>query len=268
MNLVRIAPVLLFLSCIDMLTEDTPHYNSMYFEGGCWIETARIDNMRLNPTSNNFTLQFWVAGSDVYANEGPAFFSLLDPQGNVKLALFRDSGSPSKVTVNLNSSTIHEQSNLLDWSDSENFYLISILFSDNQGIRMFVNDQILLDEPNNSVDVSDTKLMVGTKANENRYPLANFWYGYFDEIRLWNTLLADSTIQFQVEHPDKFGEYYRYTTEDGEKIDTYLDSLIGMWRFNLTEVSTTIEDESGYAHDGTIYTRRGYSIALSEKGIQ
>ena len=50
---------------------------------------------------------------------------------------------------------------------------------------------------------------------------------------------------------------------------TYLDSLIGIWRFNLSELTATIEDESGYDHDAIIYTYdRNYSIELSEKGIQ
>ena len=270
MKLLVFLPILLSLSCIDMLTKETPHYNSLYFEGGSWIEMARIDNMRLDPLSNDFTLQFWVAGSDVYANEGPAFFSLIDPQGNVKLALFRDSGNPSKLTTIVNSMTIDRENTIFNWSNSDEFYLISILFSNSHGIRVFINDEPVpfLDEPNNSVDVSDTKLMIGTQANANRYPLENFWYGYFDEIRLWNSLLADSTIKFQYEHPDKFGEYYRYTDIDGEKIDTYLDSLIGLWRFNLTGASTTIADESGYGHNGLLYAQPNYTVELSVKGAQ
>ena len=32
--------------------------------------------------SNDYTLQFWVAGSDVYASDGPALFSLIDSNGN------------------------------------------------------------------------------------------------------------------------------------------------------------------------------------------
>ena len=51
--------------------------------------------------------------------------------------------------------------------------------------------------------------MLGAIANLNYGVLENYWYGYVDEIRLWNTHLADSTIQFQSEHPDKFGKHYR-----------------------------------------------------------
>ena len=105
-------------------------------------------------------------------------------------------------------------------------------------------------------------------ANNERTILENFWYGYIDEVRLWNTLLADSTIKFQSKHPDKIGENYRYTDENGNEIDTYLDSLIGIWRLNFEEPHSVIEDDSGYNNDGTIYTLTGYSIELSKKGAQ
>ena len=274
MKLLKILPLLLTFSCIDMLTEETTHYNSIYFEGGSWIEIDRMDNMRLDPQSNEFTLQFWVSGSDVYANEGPAFFSLIDPQGTVKLALFRDSGNTARITTIVNSSTIHRESSVLDWSNSDTFYLLSILFSNSRGIRVMINDesQPILEDPSNLVDVSDTKLMFGTNANANRLPLENFWYGYFDEIRLWNSMLTDSTIKFQYEHPDKFSEHYRYTELDdnGEivKRQTYLDSLIGIWRFNVSEPTAIIEDQSGYGHNGSLYAKPNFSVTFSEKGVQ
>ena len=104
-------------------------------------------------------------------------------------------------------------------------------------------------------------------ANEKRTLLENFWYGYIDEVRLWNTLLADSTIKFQSEHPYKLGENYRYTINEIE-INTYLDSLIGIWRFNFEEPHSVIEDDSGYNNDGIIYTLSGYSVELSKNGTR
>ena len=89
------------------------------------------------------------------------------------------------------------------------------------------------------------KLIISAMANEKRTLLENFWYGYIDEVRLWNTRLADSTISFQSIHSEKLGVYYRYS---------YYDSLIGLWRFNLVTPNTTIEDESDFDNEGTIYT--------------
>ena len=257
--------LILFFSCINIITE-TSFYHSLYFHGGSWMEIAIMDSMKIGTNSNDYTLQFWVSGVEVDTNEAPAFFSLIDPKDNIKLALFRDPHEPSSINTVVNSALIHARLNELDWTDANEFYLISILFSDNLGLKGYVNSTIFLNTTD-LVIVADTKLMVGTKANEERTILENFWYGYMNEIRLWNTWLSDSTIQFQAAHPDKFSEYYRYTV-DGIEIDTFLDSLIGLWRFNLSEATVNIIDESGHGHDGTIYTLPNYSIELSEKSVQ
>ena len=128
---------------------------------------------------------------------------------------------------------------------------------------------IILDEPavvalterdGNVVAVGDdAKLMIGARVNETRTIRDHFWYGYIDEISLWNTFLADSTIKFQYKHPDKLGDYY---------LDPYHNSLIGLWRFNLTEPQLIAEDDSKYANNGIIYTLNGFRIELSQKGIQ
>ena len=203
--------LILFFSCIDIITE-TSFYHSLYFQGGSWMEIAIMDSMKIGTDSNDYTLQFWVSGVEVDINEAPAFFSLINPEDNIKLALFRDPHEPSSINTVENSALINTMLNELDWTDSNEFYLISILFSDNLGLKGYVNSTIFLNT-NDLVIVGDTKLMVGTKANEERTILENFWYGYMNEIRLWNTWLDDNTIQFQTDHPDKFGEYYRYTVD-------------------------------------------------------
>ncbi|MEE2858822.1 MAG: hypothetical protein VX820_03795, partial [Candidatus Neomarinimicrobiota bacterium] len=175
------------------------------------------------------------------------------------LALSRDSGESTAISIEIASDEIYLPMLELDWTDGNTFYLISILFSDSQGLKGYINGDVFLNEPDKSVIVGNSKLMIGIRANEQRTILRNFWYGYMDEIRLWNTLLADSTIKFQSLHPNKLADYY---------LNTYLDSLIGLWRFNLPEATATIIDESEHNHDGTIYTLPNYSIELSEKGAQ
>ena len=93
----------------------------------------------------------------------------------------------------------------------------------------------LEDVNSGTISIDDAHLMLGAFANSNYNILENFWYGYIDEIRLWNTWLADSTISFHSKHPNKIGESYRYTENDIE-IETHLDSLIGLWRFNFLEM--------------------------------
>ena len=263
MKWLKFLPLFLVLSCIDLMTQKT-QYNSLYCKGGSWIEIAPIDSMKLE--SNDFTLQFWVSGGELDTNEAPALFSLIDSSDNITLALLRDPNQQNNITAVVNSQFSKHEMSELDWSDSENFYLISLLFSDNSDVKMYIDSTSKdLEE---RINLGGEKLIISAMANNELTILENFWYGYIDEVRLWNTLLVDSTIKFQSKHPNKLGEYYRYTDKNGKEIDTYLDSLIGIWRLNFEEPNTTIEDDSKYNNDGIIYTLTGYSVELSEKGAQ
>ena len=139
--------------------------------------------------------------------------------------------------------------------------------ADNSDVKIYVDSNIVPIDIENKINLKGELLIIGAIANEKLSVLENFWYGYIDEIRLWNTILSDSTIKFQSEHPNKLGDNYRYT-ENGEEIATYLDSLIGIWRLNFDEPKTVIEDESGNDNDGNIYTLTNYSVELSEKSAK
>ena len=267
MKILKWFPVLLFCSCIDMITEFT-FYNSLYFQGGSWIEIAPLDSMKMATTANDFTLQFWVCGGEVDTNKAPALFSIVDSTDKTTLALLRDINEQDKITTVINSRVIKSDVNGLEWSDPENFYLISILFSDNSNVKIYVGSNAVTIDVEDTINLAGEILVVGAMANENRTLLENFWYGYIDEIRLWNTILTDSTIKFQSEHPDKLGDNYRYTDGNGNEISTYLDSLIGIWRLNFEEPLTIIEDDSEHDNDGNIYSLSGFSVELSEKGAK
>ena len=58
---------------------------------------------------------------------------------------------------------------------------------------------------------------------ENDYP-ENLWYGYIDEIRLWDVALQDSIINFHNINPHKISSSYN---------DQYLTNLIGFWDFRI-----------------------------------
>jgi hypothetical protein len=228
----------------------------LYFTGGSWIEFGQLDSMKLE--SNDFTLQFWVSGGEVDTNEAPAIFSIIDSTDEITLAVLRDANQENSITTIINSTVGKEEYSWLDWSNPDNFYLISLLFSDSKGLKIYINDSNIINSES-LIDVGGNKLNVGAIVNKDRTILENFWYGYIDEVRLWNTRLADSTILFQYAHPGKLGDYYRYS---------YYDSLIGLWRFNWDKPLYTIEDESDFNNDGIIYTLKGYSVELSEKGVQ
>ena len=263
----KLIPLVLLFSCIDLVTQKS-QYNSLYFSGGSWIELQQVSSMKIDPAANDFSLQFWISGGKVDTNEAPALFSITDISGDIILSLLRDPNVNNRITTVINSHIYSEEVNNIDFSNADNFYLISLIFSKNSSVKVYIDSTSLETDSYNTINFDSEMLIIGAIANEQKTILENFWYGYIDEIRLWNTLLADSTIKFQSEHPDKLGDNYRYTDSDHKEIPSYLDSLIGIWRLNFEEPLTVIEDNSGHGNDANIYTLTGFSVELSKKGAQ
>jgi len=254
---------ILFFSCIDLINQES-HYNSLFFSGGSWIEIKEFNEISNN--SDDYSLQFWISGGIIDTNEAPAIFSLTDQSGDILLSLLRDPNLNNRIITIINSQVYTKDLNELDLFDSNEFHLISIVFSNNSSVEVFIDSTSIINDTNNLININDELLVIGAIANKERTILKNFWYGYIDEIRLWNTELSDSIITFHAEHPNKLSQHYRYTDIDGNPIPTYLDSLIGIWRLNINEPQATIIDDSGFSNDGYIYTLNGFSLQLSKKG--
>ena len=89
----------------------------------------------------------------------------------------------------------------------------------------------------------------------------NLWYGYIDEIRIWNIALHDTIINFHNQYPTKISSSYN---------DNYLESLNGLWDFkisvsegNISNIFQDINDNLSYT---IIYTLESMSNELSKIG--
>lgn len=264
---------LFLLSCTNLFIDDE-EYNSLGFNGGSWIEFPSIDDMKVEE-KYDFSIQFWVSGGEINGNEAPALFSITD-NNETKLALYRDPNINSSIILEVNkqTETLDESNDLyIDWSKSNDFNLISILFSDTDSITIFNNDtKIKIEDLNESINIEGCNLFIGAIANQERTVLENFWHGYIDEVRLWNILLDDSTITFHYKNPNKLGEYYRRMYNDNlnttNSDSLIFNSIIGIWRFNKNNSNSTIEDGSDYGNHGTIYTLPNFNVELSKIGSQ
>ena len=111
MKILKFLPLLLLLSCIDLIIQEEK-YNSLYFTGGSWIEFAKLDSMKMATAANDFTLQFWISGGEVDTNEAPALFSLTDVSGDIILSLLRDPNVNNRITTVINSQVYSEDINI------------------------------------------------------------------------------------------------------------------------------------------------------------
>ena len=103
--------------------------------------------------------------------------------------------------------------------------------------------------------------IIGANINSNNIP-TNLWYGYIDELRLWNAALHDTMITFHTQYPTKISSSHD---------DPYLNNnLNGLWDFKINmgensfdNVFQDIDDKLIYT---IIYTLESMSNELSEIG--
>ena len=261
MRIYKLLLLLLSLSCIDLITQE-PQYNSLYFSGGSWIDLKQMSSMKMDPTTNDFSLQFWISGGEVNTNEAPALFSLTDESGFIILSLLRDPNVHNRLTTVINSQVNSEDINNIDFSNAGNFYLISLIFSNNSYVKVYIDSTLVETNINNTINFDSEMLIVGAIANEQRTTLENFWYGHIDEMRLWNTALTSEIITLHNE--------YRYNVSSSYD-DEYLQHLIGLWDFKLNTVGenpTNIwQDINNHEFYTILYTIESMSNELSVIGI-
>ena len=58
--------ILLFLSCTDLILQDSAEYHSIQLDGNAWIQIENDPNEEndISVMDNSFTLEFWFTGGN------------------------------------------------------------------------------------------------------------------------------------------------------------------------------------------------------------
>ncbi|MAV64295.1 MAG: hypothetical protein CBD97_00995 [Pelagibacteraceae bacterium TMED237] len=291
-NILKIVMICFILNkCSDLLTNDNS-YNSVYLNGGGWIQFKGQD---LDVLNNDFSLEIWVSGSKPSSDDASMLISVLNDSNELILALSRDISIDNAINLYLNNQMVQTiVNNDLDWSTS-GFDLITIS-SENDVIKIHINKTEVYTESYN-LDIEGNDFIVGGKVSTAQDIVGNFWYGYIDEIRLWSKALTDDEISFHIDNPSKLVSSYgcddvQFTnsidceeagnTWSGGYDDIFLGNLKGLWRFNYNSPQLVIVDEScrqlnldlGVSGEtncqqinGTIYTLAGSKVEFSTVGM-
>ena len=151
-----------------------------------------------------------------------------------------------------------EEINDMNLDIDTNFYLLSIVI-EGTSLRIYINNTMLLIEEN--IEIVSPELIVGGYINKPEDEYGNYWYGYIDEIRLWNIALTEEIITFHNEYTDKISTSYE---------DEYLESLLGLWDFQIEVDTETIpyifQDIYENQIHTIIYTLESEETELSELG--
>ena len=223
-----------FLSCIEIIkSSDEEYYESVHIEGGGWFEfyqNSEIESLELN---DNFTFQLWFSGQEQTDNDATCIASLKGNTSNI--SLYRNPNINNIMMIYNNEDLIKEVAlDTIDFSEKENFYLLSIVKDENE-IRMYLNDNQIMENESTPLIIENNEpieLIVGATINSNNNP-ENLWYGYIDEIRLWNIALHDTIIDFHSQYPTKISSSYN---------DSYLESLDGLWDFRIDMSEQSIDN--------------------------
>ncbi len=131
--------------------------------------------------------------------------------------------------IDANENDIYDQAE--EFIDGNNTYDLGEEFEDIGVPLVIINDETM-------------KPIIGAIINNNNNP-ENLWYGYIDEVRLWDIALHDTTINFHNQYPTKLSSSYN---------DHYLLALNGLWDFRINTSEDNINNIFQDVNDNLIYT--------------
>ena len=245
---------LLFISCIDLIIKEE-YYESIHLKETGWLdfyENTASENIQLG---ENITFQVWFSGQELSTLEAPCILNINDDTWN--LAIYRNPNISNCITIYINQELISElEIDNIDLDNENNFYLLSVVLNE-QDMNIYLNESLIFQD---TVDNNNNPTMI-VGAQKINNSISNLWYGYIDEVRLWDIALADSIINFHNEYKYKVSSSYD---------DYYLDELIGLWDFKVNTIgdspSNTFQDVNEYDTYTIIYNLGTISSELSTNG--
>ena len=260
-KIIIILAIGLFLfSCIDVITSsEDDFYESVHIEGSGWFEFYQNTQDQYLELSDDFTFQVWFSGQEDTADEATCIISLNGETS--KISVYRNPNINNMLMIYNGQNLIQQvEVDSVDFNNYQNFYLLSIIKNQNQ-VTMYLNDNPISDDNGDPLIIENTdtiRPMVGATLGTNP---ENLWYGYIDEMRLWNIALHDTVINFHNQYPTKVSSSYN---------DEYLESLNSLWDFRIsmseTSISNVFQDINEQLNYTTIYTVDSMINKLSEIG--
>ena len=260
-----ILPLLLILSCVDIIIKNERSYNSIKLGGGSWIElpyekiymsgdteiSTRFKNY-LSILNNSFTIQMIFSGDSVSTNDQLSLLSIVNSNEEIIFSLLREPNQTNSVVLYKDNERVGSyEVDDLDWPNCSEFYLLSIVQDKEQeSISIFINETIVTTISGSIDNTSKSSISIGGISNSERTIAQNFWHGYIDEFRIWDTNLSSESIIFHNSNRDKISEY---------SSSSYLGNLYGHWDCNLS--GSNFNDSLGTS----IYSTDGI-VELSENG--
>tara|TARA_B100000945_G_C20245108_1_gene531841 strand:- start:35 stop:790 length:756 start_codon:yes stop_codon:yes gene_type:complete len=246
-----------------VIDRNSTSFNSIYLMGGSWIsipyENIIVENENeagvadyLSFLNNNFTIQILLSGDEIGSNDQRAIFSIVNTSKQIVLSLLREPNKDNTLVIYKNGERLGSfESSKIDWANSSNFYLISIVQDiESASLSIYIDESKLTDISGTINNSDKSSISIGSVSNSEQTIIQNFWHGYIDEFRVWDTNLTSNDISFHSNNRNKISQ---------APDSSYLANLRGLWDCNLDGVN--FNDSTGT----TIYSIDG-NVKLSENG--
>ena len=183
----------------------------------------------------------------------PNSYKCLDEEELCQINAINDLDGDGQCDLDPNGDNWVEGLDLLIYTQNNQLYELGEPFVDT-GIPLIIENQDIL-QP-----------IIGANLQSNNNPAPeNLWYGYIDEIRLWDEALTDTVIKFHNQYPTKLSDAY---FDDDDILNAHLPSLNGLWDFRIeiseSSIDNVFHDIENQLRYIVLYTLGSMSNELSE----
>ena len=240
--------IITILTTMTRCSQPTPFYQSMKIQStDSTISYLEVDSLNTGYLTNGFTWEFWFQISDV-TNDAPCLLMVPDADNNNDLAIFIDPTTGKTVTLfyGNNQVTATSARNLLDGE----FHSLALADDGSGRLTLFVDGSLRIAKSHTwHLNPTGLNILIGGDWDPGGATPENGWTGFIDEVRLWDTALADDELIFHGTHIEKLTEHF-----DAE----LLAHLKVLWRFNTTDKSQeVVSDEHPGSGDRPMLLPRG-----------
>ena len=172
------------------------------------------------------------------------------------LTLYKSPSIENNLMIYFNNIFQEAEIDGLNLNNQTEFHLLSVI-QDSASVKIYIDDILIF---NQDTTIIIDHITVGGVLNPNNQ-VSHLWFGYIDEMRLWNTALTPEVITLHNEYPYKVSSSYE---------DEYLNNLMGLWEFKINTTGETPsniwQDINNHDFYSILYTLESMSNEFSMIG--
>ena len=226
----RFPLIMLAMLIIWYCSQPTPFYQSLKITSTAdSISYLEIDTLNTTYLTGAFTWEFWFRVGDLTL-DSPCLLMVPDAGNNNDLAIFIDRATGKTVTVFFagHQLTAKTSTSLLDGQ----FHAIALANDATGRLVLFVDGSRKLVKVHTwRLNPTGRNILIGGDWDPGQTIPDNGWTGWLDEVRLWDTALADSELAYHGKHIEKLTQHYN---------PDLLRHLKVLWRFNTEDKTLTV----------------------------